>query len=200
MLFLIDGLVVHSFVSLNTTVLHYMKGKIISPLPFDVLYWDPHNEREMNWRKTIGGLIYAMHLCILERYLGKLNHFLKWCKFSSVQSLSQDQLFTTPWTAAHQASLSITNSQSWLKLMSTESLMPSNYLIFCRPLLLPPIFLSIRVLSNESVLPIRWQCVGDSALASVLPMNTQDWFPLGWTGWISLQSKGLSTVFSNTTV
>ena len=98
MLFLINGLVVHSFVSLNTTVLHYMKGKIIFPLPFDVLYWDPHNEREMNWRKTIRGLIYAMHSCILKRYLGKLSHFLKWCKFSSVQSLSQDQLFTTPWT------------------------------------------------------------------------------------------------------
>ena len=97
-----------------------------------------------------------MHSCILERYLGKLSHFLKWCKFSSVQSLSPDQLFTTSWTAAHQDSLSITNSQSWLKLMSTESLMPSNYLIFCRPLLLPPIFLSIRVLSNESVLHLRW--------------------------------------------
>ena len=71
-------------------------------------------------------------------------------------SLSQDQLFTTPWTAAHQASLSITNSQSWLKLMSTESVMPSNHLIFCCPLLLLSIFTSIRVLSNESVLPIRW--------------------------------------------
>ena len=77
--------------------------------------------------------------------------------FSSVQSLSHVPLFATPWTAAHQASLSITNSQSWLKLMSIESEMPSNHLILCRPLLLPPsIFPSIRVFSNESVLHIKW--------------------------------------------
>ena len=77
--------------------------------------------------------------------------------FSSVQSLSHVPLFATPWTAAHQASLSITNSQSLLKLMSIESEMPSNHLILCRPLLLPPsIFPSIRVFSNESVLCIRW--------------------------------------------
>jgi len=76
---------------------------------------------------------------------------------SSVQSLSLVQLFATPWTAAHQASLSITNSWSLLKLMSIESMMPSNHLILCCPLLLPlSIFLSIRVFSNESVLHIRW--------------------------------------------
>ena len=77
---------------------------------------------------------------------------------SSVQSLSHVQLFVTPWTAAHQASLSFTNSQSLLKLMSVESLMQSNHLILCHPLLLlPSIFPSIRVFSNESVLRIRWQ-------------------------------------------
>ena len=77
--------------------------------------------------------------------------------FSSVQSLSRVQLFVTPWTAAHQASLSITNSQSLLKLMSVESVMPSNHLILCCPLLLlPSIFPSIRVFSSESVLRIRW--------------------------------------------
>ena len=76
---------------------------------------------------------------------------------SSVQSLSPVQLFATPWTAAHQASLSITNSQSLLKLMSIESVMPSNHLILCHPLLLPPsIFPSIRVFSNESALCNRW--------------------------------------------
>ena len=76
---------------------------------------------------------------------------------SSVQLLSRVRLFATPWTAAHQASLSITNSQSLLKLMSIESLMPSNHLILCYPLLLlPSIFPSIRVFSNESVLCIRW--------------------------------------------
>ena len=68
------------------------------------------------------------------------------------------------------------------------------------PSLLPSIFPTIRVFSNESVLCIRWPKFGVSASASVLPMNTQDWSPLGWTGWISLQSKGLSRVFSNTTV
>ena len=78
-------------------------------------------------------------------------------QFSSVQLLSRARLFITPWTAAHQASLSITNSQSLLKLMSIESVMPSNHLILCRPLLLlPSIFPSIRVFSNESVLHIKW--------------------------------------------
>ena len=77
--------------------------------------------------------------------------------FSSIQSLSHVQLFMTPWTAAHQASLSTTNSQRSLKLMSIESVMPSNHLILCHPLLLTSsIFLSIRVFSNESVLCIRW--------------------------------------------
>ena len=119
-------------------------------------------------------------------------------QFVSIQSLSLVWLFAIPWTAAHQASLSINNSQSLLKLMSIESVMPSNYLILCRPLLLlPSIFSSIRIFSNETVLHIRLEV---SASASVLPMNIQDWFPLGWTSWISLQSKGLSRVFSNTTV
>ena len=117
----------------------------------------------------------------------------------SDQSLSRVRLFATPWIAARQASLSITNSWSSLRLTSIESVMPSSHLILCRPLLLlPSIFPSIRVCSNESVLHIRWQSTGASA--SVLPMNIQDWFPLGWTGWISLHSKGLSKVFSNTTV
>ena len=78
-------------------------------------------------------------------------------QFSSVQSLSRVQLFANPWTAARQASLSITNSRSLLRLMCTESMMPSNHLILCRPLLLlPSIFPSIRVFSNESALHIRW--------------------------------------------
>ena len=78
-------------------------------------------------------------------------------QFSSFQSLSHVRLFAIPWTAALQASLSLTNSWSLLKLMSIESVMPSNHLILCRPLLLPPsIFPSIRVFSNESALLIRW--------------------------------------------
>ena len=106
----------------------------------------------------------------------------------------------TPWTAAHQASLFITNSQSSFKLKSIESVMPSNPLILYHPLLLlPSIFPSTGVFSNESVLHIRPPNIVESASASVLPMNIQDWFPLGWTGWISLLSKGFSRVFSNTT-
>ena len=77
-------------------------------------------------------------------------------QFSSVQSLSRVRLFTTLWTTAHQASLSITNSQTLLKLISIESVMPSNHLILCRPLLLPSIFPNIKVFSNESALRIRW--------------------------------------------
>ena len=120
--------------------------------------------------------------------------------FSPVQSLSCVWVFATPWTAARQASLSIKNSRSPPKPMSIVSVMPSNHLILCRPLLLPSIFPSIRVFSNESILHIRWPKYWISASASVLPKNNQDWSPLGWTGWISLQSKGLSRVFSNTTV
>ena len=110
-------------------------------------------------------------------------------QFSSVESLSLVWLFVTPWITAHQASLSIINSRSLLKLVSIESVMPSSHLILCYPLLLlPPIPTSIRVFSNESTLPMRCQSIGVSASASVLPMNIQD-LSLGWTGWISLQSK-----------
>ena len=99
------------------------------------------------------------------------------------------------------ASLSVTNSWSFLKLMSIESVMPSNHLILCRALLpLPSIFLSIRVFSNESVLRIRWPKYWSFSF-SIRPCNEYSGLiPLGLTGWISLQSKGLSRVFSNTTV
>ena len=121
--------------------------------------------------------------------------------FSSVQSLSHVRLFATPWTAAHQASLSITNSWSLLKLMSTESAIPSNHLILCRPLLLPPsIFLASGSFQMSQFFASGGQDIGVSASASVLPVNIQDCSPLGRTGWISLQSKGPSRVFSNTTV
>ena len=125
------------------------------------------------------------------------------CKdqFSSVQSLSCVWLFATPWTAAHQASLSITNSRSLLKLMSIDSVMPSSHLILCSPLLLQPsIFPSIRVFSNESVLHISWPKYWSFSFNISLSNEHSDWSPLGWTGWIFLQSKGLSRVFSNTAV
>ena len=118
---------------------------------------------------------------------------LEWVQFSS--SVESDSL-QPPWSAVRQTSLSITNCQSPPKPMSIESVMPSNYLILCHPLL-PSIFPSIRVFSNESALPIRWPSIGVSASTSVLPMNTQHWSPLGWTGWISLQSKGLSRILQH---
>ena len=107
----------------------------------------------------------------------------------------------TPWTTARQASLFITNSRSPPKPMFIESVMSSNHVIlYHHLLLLPSIFPSIRVFSNESALCIRWKSMRVSASTSVPPMITQDWSPLGWTGWISLQYKGLPRVFSNTTV
>ena len=120
----------------------------------------------------------------------------------SVQLLSRVWLFVTPWITARQASLSITNSRSLLKHMSIELVMPSSHLILCHPLLLlPPIPPSIRVFSNESTLLMRWPKYWSFSF-SISPSNehTQDWAPLEWTDWISLQSKGLSRVFSNTTV
>ena len=118
---------------------------------------------------------------------------------SSVQLLSCVQLLETSWTAACQASLFITNSWSLLKLMSIESVMPFNHLILCHPLLLlPSIFPSIRVFSNESAVGIRWPKYWSFSFS---PSNEiQDWFPLELTSWLSLKSKGLWRVFSNTTV
>ena len=131
-----------------------------------------------------------------------INTFLKteniqrcpWRKsFSSVQSLSHVQLFLTPWIAARQASLSVTNSRSSLRLTPIESVMPSSHLILGRPLLLLPLIPpSVRVFSNESTLHMRWPKYWSFSF-SIIPSKE---IP----GLISLQSKGLSRVFSNTTV
>ena len=122
-------------------------------------------------------------------------------RFSSVQSLSHVWLFVTPWTAAHQASLSFTISQKLLKLMSIESVMPSNHLVLCRT------FSScLQSFPASGSFPMcqffssGGQSIEPSASASVLPMSIQDWFPLGLIGLISMQSRGLSRVFSNTSV
>jgi len=94
-----------------------------------------------------------------------------------------------------------TNPQSLLKLLSIDSMRPNNHLILCRPLLpLPSIFPSIRVFSMGQLFSSGGKSIGVSDSPSVLPKNIQDWYPLGFTGWIFLQSKGLSRVFSNTTV
>ena len=121
-------------------------------------------------------------------------------QFSSVQSLSRVRLFETPWIIAHQASLSITNSWSSLRLTSIESVMPSSHVILCRPLLLlPKSLLASEYFPMSQLFTWGGQSIGVSALASFLPKNTQDWSS-EWTDWISLQSKGLLRVFSNTTV
>ena len=127
-----------------------------------------------------------------RQHIKKQRHYFA-NKGESVQLLSRVQLFATPWIAACQASLSITNSRSLLKLMPIESVMPSSHLILCRPLLLlPAIPPSIRVFSNESTLRTRWPKYWSFSF-SISPSNENP-------GQISLQSKRLSRVLSNTTV
>ena len=118
---------------------------------------------------------------------------------SSVQSLSHVRLFVTPWTAAHQASLSITNSRSLLKLMSIESVMPSNHLILCCPLLLPSIFPSIRVFSNESVLHIRWPKYWSFSF-SISPSNEYSGlisFRMDWLDLLAVQGSSPTPQFKS---
>ena len=132
------------------------------------------------------------------KFLGKSRSLLLCC---SVQSLSRVRLFATPWTAAHQASLSITNSQSLLKLLSIESVLLSNHLILCCPLLfLPSNFPSIRVFSNEFILHllfIKWPKYWSFSFSISPSMIIQDRFPLELNGLISLQSKGLSSLLQH---
>ena len=121
--------------------------------------------------------------------------------FSSVQSINRVRLFETPWTAARQASLSITNSRSLLRLISIELVMPSNHLILCHPLLSRlQSFPASGSFQMSQFFASGGQSIGASASASVFPVNIQDWFPLGLTGLNSLQSRGLWGVFSDTTV
>ena len=119
---------------------------------------------------------------------------------SLVQFPSRVRLFTTPWITARQASLSITNSQSLLKLRSIKSVMPFNHLILCRHFSCLQSFPASGSFKMSQLFTSAGQSIGVSASTSILPMNTQDRSPLGWTGCISLQSEGLSRVFSNTTV
>ena len=116
--------------------------------------------------------------------------------FSSVQfSLSHVRLFATPWTAAHQASLSITNPWSLLRLMPTKLVMPYSHLILCHPLLLPPsIIPSIKSFQMSQFFASGGQSIGVLASASALPMNIQGWFPLGLTGGSPWGSRILKSV------
>ena len=147
--------------------------------------------------------------CFVLQVGGKKDNIIKYwvfhlhtsVQFSSVQSLSHVRLFATPWTAALQPSLSITNSQSLLRLMSIELAMPSNHLIFYCPLSSHlQSFPASRSFPMNQFFTSSDQNIGVSASTSVLPMNIHHWFPLGWTDWISLQSKRLSRISSNTTV
>ena len=149
------------------------------------------------WIPYVSADLWALSLCMLlsgTLFINAIHPGL-----SSVQSLTHVQLFATPWTAAHQASLSITNS--WSRPMSIKSVMSSNYLTLCHPLLLPPsIFPSIRVFSNEPVLRIRWPKYWSFSF-SISPSNEYiGLISFRIDSWISLLSKGLSRYFSNTTV
>ena len=149
----------------------------------------------------------CLFVCLIACFVFKLTLFkfivsvlpASSVQFSSVAS--RVQLNATLWIAARKASLSITNSQSLLKFMSIELVMPSSHLICVVPFLSCPQSLPASESFPMSQL-FAWggQSIGISAIASDLPVNTQDWSPLEWTGWFSLQSKRLSWVFSNTTV
>ena len=123
-----------------------------------------------------------------------------WAGYVVVQLLSQVQLFVTPETAAHQDSLSFAISWRLLKFMSIESVMVSNHLILCGPLLLPCLSHWQGSFPMSRLFASGGQSIGTSDSVLVLPMNIQGWFPLGWTGLISLLSRGLSRVFSSTTI
>ena len=139
-------------------------------------------------------VLYFNTLCFSVAYIGEQGFISSDSsaryQFSSVQPLSHVLFFATLWTAARQASLSITNAWNLLRLMSTEFVMPSNHLILCLPLLLPPSesFPASESFQMSQLSASGDQSIGVSASISVLPMNSQDWSPLGWTGWISLQS------------
>ena len=135
-----------------------------------------------------------LYICYTHIYMNI--YVFQYCCFSLPQSCPT---FCDPMVTAHWVSLSLTISWSLFKLMSFELVLPSNHFILCcRLFLLPSVFPSMRVFSNESSLASSSWSIGASATA--LPMNIQDWFPLGLTGLISLRSKGLSKLFYNTTV
>ena len=162
--------------------------------PLHCSYLENSMDREA-WQATVHGVTnWVTNISFLIGVPEVYKH-----QFSSVQSLSRVWLFATPWIAVCQASLSITNSRSLLKLMPIKSVMPSSHLILVPFSSCPHSLPASGSFPTSQFFAWGGQSIGVSASASVLPMNTQDW-SLGWTGWISLQSKGLSRVFSNTIV
>ena len=164
----------------GSSVLGILQARILKWVAFSF-------SRGSSWSRNQTCVSYVS--CVGRQVLHHWHHLGSPFVHCHCQLLSCVWLLLIPWTAACQASLSITNSRSLLKLMSIELMMPSNHLILCRPLLLPP-----------SIFAAGGQSIGVSASASVLPINIQEWFPLGLTGLISLLSKRLSRVFSNTMV
>ena len=163
-----------------------------------------YSQQKQDWELTVAQIMNSLlpNSELNSRKWGKpLDHSVQ---FSSVQFSSVAQSCLTlcdPMNAGGQASLSITNSQSSLKLKPTESVMPSSHLILCHPLcLLPPIPPSIRVFSNESTLLMRWPKYWSFSFSIIPSRKHLGLISFEWTGWISLLSKGLSRVFSNTTV
>ena len=166
-----------------------------------------HNRKIMSSQISISGKKKGNIICYLQKVFMtnvlqcKVIYFFSNWNISSVQLLSRVWLFATPWTAARQASLSITNSQSLLKLVSIESVVHPTFSSS-----VVPFSSHIQSFSASGSFPVSQfftssgQSIGASASASVLPMNILEWLALGWTGWNSLQTKGLSRVFSNTTV
>ena len=177
-----------------------LKAQIVEGLPFSTFKELPYDSSDLNSRFRLFWFMPFNSCVILDKPLD----FSEPASSAGssvvvvvVQLPNHVRLFITPWTVARQASLSLTISRSLPKFMSIESMMPSNHLILCHPLLLLIlIFPSIRVFSNGS----GDQTIGASASTSVFPKSIQDWLPLRLTCLISLLSKGLSRVFSSTTV
>ena len=141
---------------------------------------------------------YRCELGKFSFFTGNLATWVDICFAVAVKLISHVQLFAAPWTAAHQASLFSTISWSLLKFRSFESVMLSKHLTLCHPLLpLPQYFLASECFSVIWPFLSGGQSIGVSASASVLPVNIQDWSPLGWTGWISLLSEGLSSLLQH---
>ena len=154
---------------------------------------------ELGMEQKTGSKSEKEYVKVVYCHLAYLTYMQISVQFSSVAQCVQ--ILVTLWITACQASLSITNSRSSLKLMSIEAMMPSNHLIQGHPgLLLPSIHPSIRVFTNESTLHMRRPKYWSFSFSIIPSKKSQGWSPSEWTGWISLQSKGLSRVFSNTTV
>jgi len=182
-----------------------LAGRFFTPEPpGKPLCWSIHWRRELGYQSMAITQVWQKVLKVeygkIERHVKISNtHYTIWL-VTSVQSLSCVRLFSTPWIAARQDSLSITNSRSSLRLTSIESVMPSSHLILCRPLLLLPPIPASESFPMSQLFAWGGQRTGVSALASFPPKKSQGLSPSEETGWISLQSKGLSRVFSNTTV